>query len=320
MPTIYHRDQAGAPVPTWSAFATHNAQFQAFKLVVKACLVSGYTGRPAAGWVLIAEGTNYLVLRNGAQTGYVCFTWITGGIVRVYLAETYTGVVSDVITGDGVKTGLAANNAAHHAFTLRYFAYSDAFTGWQILADEKTFILVSGSNNSATLLNGTVGSSDGLTLYVGEDSAGNFIACGGDLTSGTPNLVGFGDCAFTTLKNPQSGLLLGSNGIAVYTPGLPDLSYSPVGPIVPIPEVDLARAYWLLANYSAGYLRGIALCPQLVFYTHASVVGRALGLTFDLSFRTLNTPLPLGDSYNYFVRVGGFQRAFFFVTDNPDFW
>ncbi|RMH85228.1 hypothetical protein EA796_06885 [Pseudomonas sp. AOB-7] len=322
MPTVYHRDQPGAPVPTYFTSQNHNAQFQAFKVVVKGCLVSGYTGKPAAGWELIAEGTNYLVLRNGSHTGFVCFTWVTGGVVRIYLAETYTGMSGDVMTGDGLKSGLSVDNANPHMFPLGFFAFSDALTGWVIIADERTFILASASTNNApgSLDNG-LANANVRTIYIGEDSAGTFVACGGDLTGSTSSYVpGFGDCGFTTLKNPQTGLLVGSGSIAVYTPGLPDLSFNPVAPNVPIAEVSLSRAPWLLAAFHAGYLRGIALCPQLVFYTYARIVGRAMGLTFDLSCRTLNTPIPLGDAYSYFVRVTNWQQAFFFLTDNPDFW
>lgn len=67
MARIYHRDQAGAPELTYSTSAQDG--FNAFKAILKACLVNGYGAVPAAGWELINEGTGFLVLRNGFQSG-----------------------------------------------------------------------------------------------------------------------------------------------------------------------------------------------------------------------------------------------------------
>ena len=150
MAIAYHRDQAGAPALVYNTTSGANAHFTALKTILKACLVTGYGSQAAAGWALIAEGTNYIVLRNGTHSGYVCLSWVTGGAVRVWLAETFTGMSGDVMTGAGLKTGTAANNATPQAIGASYVAYSDAATAWKLVADSKTFVINNLSGPSAS--------------------------------------------------------------------------------------------------------------------------------------------------------------------------
>lgn len=91
MATVYHRDDAGAPTFAFSTDRSNIAHFTALKTILKACLVFGYGGRPAAGWELIAEGARYIVLRNGPASGYVCLTSVSE-YVTVHLAATFTGM------------------------------------------------------------------------------------------------------------------------------------------------------------------------------------------------------------------------------------
>lgn len=65
MATAYHRDQPGAPALVYSTSGSSVAQFTALKTILKTCLVVGYVNKPPAGWELINEGADYIVLRNG---------------------------------------------------------------------------------------------------------------------------------------------------------------------------------------------------------------------------------------------------------------
>lgn len=189
MANVYHRDDEGGLVLTYSVTAGLNG-WQAFKTILKACLVSGYGSKAPAGWELIGEGTNYLVLRNGSHSGYVCFTQHSTGHATVYLAETYTGMSGDVMTGDGLKTGLSASNGIPHRFIAANIATYAATTSWYMVADAKSFILQCTSNGttaSAPSISVT-GMAHTPGLYVGEDSAGNFIAMGCENTTSTSSV------------------------------------------------------------------------------------------------------------------------------------
>ena len=102
MATIYNKTDPGAPALGKSSSGAR----EAFKAVLKACLVYGYDGKPAAGWTLAAEDTYHLILCNAKQTGYICFTFYSGhDFVRVTLAATFTGVANDVISNTKTLLG-----------------------------------------------------------------------------------------------------------------------------------------------------------------------------------------------------------------------
>jgi hypothetical protein len=329
MTTAYHRDQAGAPALTYSTAYNVIAHFASLKTVLKACLISGYGSLPAAGWELIAEGTNYIVLRNGSHSGYVCLTWVSGGAIRVYLAETYTGMSGDVMVGAGLKTGVAASNATPQALTAGFLSHSSAVSAWYVVADRKTFVIgITSSENSADNELALAGQSAyrGFTFYAGEDSAGNFLAVGGDAStsaSGTALVANFSAATgFTALKSPLTGLLVDTGSLVVSSPGLQVMASAAslqVG-IIALPSVTLAKAHWSGGGVFAGSLRGVALVPQLSFYGHPSQAAKALGLTSGLTHRTANASINLGDGYSYFARIGHYLTSLFLITDNPEFW
>lgn len=328
MATAYHRDQPGAPA---LVYANSNAvSFTGFKTILKACLVEGYADRPAAGWELINEGSEFLVLRNGSHSGYICFS-LTSNVVRVYVAETYTGMAGNIMTGAGVKTGNASGATLPQAVTVRYTAGYSTSSTWCVVADDKTAILAvyADSTDTVRLLTAAAERTGSYTLCMGEDSAGHFICAGGAATAGTN--IGSGnsslayDGGFTALKNPATGLLVGNAALAFYIPSAaPSINASAVNAAiaaaVTLPEVSLVPIRWQVEGAVAGRLRGIALCPDVQGVPYPSVAAQCLGRSTPMYVRDGNQPIDLGDGHSYFVRAGDFFSMFWLITDNPEFW
>lgn len=318
MTRVYHRDQAGAPSLT--AGTTSGLGFAAFKEVLKACLIYGYGSQPAAGWELVFESTDRLALRNGTHTGYVGF-YHSADRIWLSVSETFTGFASSLISGDGVKSGTAASNATSHRLYPRYLVYGANAYAWSVIADAKTFVLNwqnGGSFTSAIELITADSGTQSLALYVGEDSAGNFIAVGGENTTNSSSNVGYFDYqGFTPLRDPSTGLLVGSGALVVATPGLENAP--PVNSKVSaLAQAPLSRALWVAGGVQGGYLRGVVLCPVIarLYPSHAA---QSLGFSGALTSRNANTSLALGDAYSYFVSPGYYSSTRL-ITDNPEFW
>lgn len=330
MATVYHRDQPGAPELVYHTGANNIAHFTSMKIILKACLVDGYGAQVAAGWELINEGERFLVLRSGNRSGYVCLTWIAGGVVRVYLAETYAGMTGDVMDGDGLKTGTAANNSLPQALPASYLARDTNTTVWTLVADERTFTLSMMSQDRVgafELVDALLDYNTSITLHVGEDRAGNFVSAGGAAYAGNGSHLAYGGFngleGFTALKNPATGLLNGLGGIAVLTPQLRQVGW-PVNvsenSLFNLPSTSLVPIYWVGNGTYGGALRGLAISPELVLKSFASRAAQALGHSGPLMLRQANTPIALGDGHTYFVRLAYRQTSFFLLTDNPEFW
>lgn len=323
MATAYKKGDAGAPALTYNTAQNTIANFVAFKSILKACLVYGYGSKAGAGWELIAEGTQYLVLRNATHSGYVCFSWLGNYTVTVYLSETYTGVTGNVMTGDGLKTGLASGVTLPQKLSLLYLIYSDAFSAWYLVADGKSFIFgAAGSNSDASL--DTAFASGLKPLYVGEDSQGNFISVGGSgsQTDSTGSTNYFRASSMSVLKDPATGLLIDSAAFSPVIPVLPEHTSTTWKSALTLmlEEVTLCRMAWGKAGASgiAGYLRGVALPAELasVSLPNAIVSLGGAGTTFS----KLNVPLDFGDGYTYLPGAAYPAAPTFLVTENPGFW
>lgn len=320
MATVYHRDDAGAPALSYGTSSSMG--FVALKTILKSCLVTGYGSRAAAGWELIAEDTNYLVLRNGSHTGYVCFTWLTGtNYVTIYMSETYIGVVNNVMQGIGLKTGIAASNSVPQRFYVAMFAYSSAGGTWAMVADAKSFVLCAPSNGSSAGTAQSAGVGDyGLMLYVGDDSLANFVAIGGINSSSDTNPVSqfSGMHGFTSLRDPSSGLLVDGGSLVVYTPGF-QIATPTHSAVLTVRDVALTEVFWAGGGVQAGRLRGIAT-PSHLSRMWASHAAQSIGFSGDLTTRNCNTPINLGDGHTYFPTIKASGSAFFLMTNNPEFW
>jgi hypothetical protein len=322
MATVYHRDQAGAPLPSYSSSSGSISHFDSLKTVLKGCLVSGYGSQPAAGWELISEGTSYIVLRNGTRTGYLGLSY-SSGTVTVHVSETFMGVASNILQGDGLRTGVASNNSVPHRFGIGFFAYSSDSSAWMVVADERTFCINAVTNNTAGpwVPDAAAAGMLNVLFYAGEDSSGNFIAVGGtSMTSATLSNQRnrFSVAGFTSLRDPSTGLLVDTGELSAHAHGLIDAGR--VGsPVLLVPSVDLLRVYWHGAGAFSGYLRGIVVPGMLSRYL-PGVVASTLGFVGPFNSRTANTALDLGDGFRYFVPVYFPESTMVLMTNNPEFW
>lgn len=328
MPTVYRREDAGSPVYAFNMAATNIAHFDCLKAVLKGCLVYGYGSKPAAGWALVSEGAQYLVLANATLSGYLCLTLpsVSAGYAEVWLARTFGGVTNNRMTGDGLKTGLAASNSVQHRINLQFLAYSSSLTTWCCVADGKTFVLsIAGTSlNPAVALGGNLGNKyqmeihySRLTLYAGEDSLGNFVVCGGQNTTGTTPYNYFNEVGFTSLFDPATGLLVDSGLLAIEAPTTHTLGYADER-TTPLINVDLGSVPWLSGGYCA-WLRGLA-SPFALSRKSPNAMAKSLGNAGELYPVALSTPMGLGDGYAYFIPACSFHCSGFLITDNPGFW
>lgn len=326
MARIYHRDQVGAPVLTYSTTVTARAHYDALKMILKACLVYGYGTTPPAGWELIYEAADSLILRTGTHSGYVCFRRNSDGYsVEVWLAATYEGVdAGGKIIGAGARSGVSASSAFPQRFPVATLAYHTASTTWALVADEGTVVMSLCGHNSTTPIE-VISISAGhqvyanFTLYCGDDSAGDLICIGGANTTITSPAVSFSSSGFTALKYPDSGLLIDTEAISVLTPGLiTNPSFHPnLGGVV-LPAAHLQPMSWL-SNGVSRHIRGIAVDAR-VSHAHNSHVSQALGGP-PLTTRTMNKLLDLGDGHGYLVgrSYPGYSISML-LTTNPEFW
>lgn len=349
MPRVYSSKDAGLPAFYISTVSSLQ-RFNNYKLILKACLVTGYGARLAAGWTLVDEGDQYLVLRNASgnyvtiSSGYYQNSSNLGyhGTFRVYLHATYTGINSSgVPQGQGVVSGTSG------AATLPVYFGSDVFywgtnTRWVMLADERTFIFMqapftaTASSVSGTQIDALNGNG---TLYVGDDLGGNHIAVGG-VRIATPNTTQpglyFDRLAFTTLRNPVSGLLVDTTAISallessyesnnVYTTHTTNsqIAYLSSSPISVMPSIEMGLVRWVAAGQPQPGLRGIRR-DHLMARNYSNLTRRQIEGALTSSDYTgdtiLNlTPLVEGSLYlPLMAHVGG--RGAFIVTDNPVYW
>ncbi|RRV18131.1 hypothetical protein EGJ00_02050 [Pseudomonas saudiphocaensis] len=328
MATVYHRDQPGAPALTYSTDANNIAHFTSLKTVLKACLVLGYGSQPAAGWELISEGSDYIVLRNGSHSGFVCLTRIGGGAVRVFLAETYEGMSGNIMLGAGLKSGAANNFSLPQLFGIYAIFTHSTSSSWAVLADSKTFVisLICNSNGRDEVLAGYNAANRANALYVGETSEGHFISVGGDASAA--GSFGGGGTYFgcrwghTSLKNPATGLLVDVGSLVMYTPTLHRANEVAVANdrVHPLPTVFLVPLDWFGGGVYGGTLRGLAQVPALVNTYSSSYVAQSLGRSVPLTVRSAFDPIDLSDGWAYLVRAASYDLCSFLLTDNPEFW
>lgn len=329
MARMYHRDQPGAPVLPYQS-GTNSNHFEAFKTILKACLVSGYGAVPAAGWELISEAANHLILRPGTKSGYVCFTRESSQVVlTVWLAATYTGVTAaGKITGSGVRSGTDANSGVPQRLTVRSLAAQEGSTSWGVVADAGTFVIsLSGSDNGAPLDLSANASNQYMAnnvVYCGDDSAGDLICMGGwntTTTGATGAYSFFKSSGFTALKYPNTGLLIDTGAISMTAPGTvsatsgADYNEFPKG--IVLPEAVFSEILWQSTGV-VRKLRGVVVEPRLISaYSPAASI--ALGGP-EVTSRTICVPFQL-DGHNYMVgRVHSVVNIQPFLTDNPEFW
>ena len=329
MARIYRRDDSGGPAITYvtSGSGAPLANFNALRDVLIGCLVTGYPGKPPAGWELLASGENYLVLRNGIGSGCLGLTLRASpspAVIEVWVAEHFSAVVDGRITGSGARSG--NGGVIQRLPASGYLAYSSGGGSWAVVADEKTFVITLTGHFDNEVISGNWTYDDRfLSLYCGEESEGGFICIGGVDGRGQNSFSGY---AATVLKDPATGFLLGASATVQFvTPTLSlgntyssgsygNYSNAPL----PLGRVSLVPATWFSGAHG-GRLRGVCQVPELLSHS-VSGAGLSLGFTSPPGTRTFAQPLPLGDSFGYAlgVRRGESSIGAFLLTDNPEFW
>lgn len=181
MPTHYSWKDVNGP----GAITVPIAQVTPYMIaLLKACLVSGYPGKPGAGWSVIYETDKVLYLQNANQSGIVAFyfPWTSQSTFRVYIME---GVPTDLTGTLPRGTNMRANVysvESSAAITAQQMGVAQGGTPyrWAIVADENTFYLLLSSNILNYSQNGSSWPGQHkLALYVGELTSGQFVAIGG---------------------------------------------------------------------------------------------------------------------------------------------
>lgn len=334
MATVYKHNDAGAPTYLFSTSTTSPLHFTALKVILKACLVYGYGSKPPAGWDLLDEGDTYLVLRPATASGVLILQMtFAASIMTVSVAANYLGLVGGAPTGDGLKTGVAANNAAPQRLSLGYFAYNSNFHSWSLIADDRTFVLNQGGyvNDYSYIESSSATDMSCLPLYAGEDTNGNFIAVGGNnsaaassFSSDAPATFGIG--GVSALKYPATGLLIGNGSANIWMPlgrarNQPLPSKITPSPIPMYTNAQLCMVPWFESGVQGGYLRGVSILPDPAdFYPGqmAQALGRSAGVGVKVSNAHLS--LDLGDEYQYIPSQQSYYSYPRIITDNPGFW
>lgn len=316
MATVYTRDDSGAPVYGFGIGGLEG--WLAFKAILRGCLVTGYAGRPSAGWELVAEADRHIVFRVGSGAGYVGFFHANAGDMSctVWLSQTYSGVSNNQLIGAGARSGLAANSAVPQRFHLYFLAHSSENSSWYLVADARSFVFVgAGFGNASPIAQFEY---DFRALYVGETSEGYLVAVGGEnLVSGSPT-ANFNGLGCTFLTNPATGLLVDTGALSVEAPAL--RQSSSLEPVVTLDHLDTGGARIYGAGADAGCLRGVVVSPEIAGM-HTYRAGLNLGLSISVSARTFATQLPLGDGWAWFLGLKNpLTTACYLVTNRPEFW
>lgn len=259
-PTVYRWDDPGAP--DLSALHTTNDErdLMYFHTVLKACLVTGYGAKAAAGWTMPHEETatamdgNRFVLTNAAESGSLLYeggAFSGGGAHRVdtlWACSAVPGLDAPVNAWSwNVKyadRNSEGSSATFHKTGLQYKRDCDA---WVVIANENTCIVVCGraaydfnvanmdgvsASYSCLFIFGAM--HDGFGGVLAPDSGNFYIAGGskGDYDSYSGN-TGMQSDLLTSIQG-VTGLV--KSGDHEYTYSNPNLieAYNPINAWLPI--------------------------------------------------------------------------------------
>lgn len=283
---LYTFEDEGAPT---LLSASGVSSFQNLRTVLKACLVTGYGGKPPLGWTIGHETENAISFGNG--NGFAVFIFSgSASTTNLYAMETITDGTTDLPAGTNRRSGAWFDG---NSTNLRQYAYCSGFStttagkGWSLIGDEKTFIVHYGGSTTVDPASNTAGAH-----YVGEftdlTGAKNFALLGGGFTTGTTGnfFVAYPTQAGgTALRNPITGLIPQGND-AGYAIGAYTWANVPsVNNVVPLPPgasfqlsrtplVGFGTAITGTNNVNSqtrlGRLRGVMNSPELagVFFSN----------------------------------------------------
>ncbi|MCH8530368.1 MAG: hypothetical protein LAT65_05910 [Saccharospirillum sp.] len=169
-PTIYtHADQDG---PGYENHTLH------WLRILKACLVDGYPGKPAAGWSLVyddidIDNANATVVGTKAifKSASGNTIWMIEPAEDTSFDATFKLSLCEQAFSDGSVTGAvsgsqsSANPGGH---PLHFLGRRSAPFNWVVLATPETFILSSRDTHWTYSVNAANGWANSMTLYVGK--------------------------------------------------------------------------------------------------------------------------------------------------------
>lgn len=338
MPVLYTTQDTGFPALTLTS-NTDITAWNNLKLILKACLVTGYGSKPAAGWVLVDEGEDFLVLRNASGSYVSIVSQGTSSAkynypqLRFYLSATYAGMSGKVPTGMGVVSGVASGSSAPHNAATLLIGQTGFGTRMIILADAATALIQFASGSAATSISGTQfdSVSDPYlgTFYLGDDAAGNCLCVGGQtLSSSVPNIYTdpnlFHGGMLTSLNNPATGALVGASGISASIPSLVQRyaqQYLTGLSAIAFDQLELSRIRWMADGVIQAPLRGLCRDPVLSDQYAYAIKRALLGGSGAVDIGVMMTPTLQADGYLYQPVIARADlRPSALITDNPGFW
>lgn len=143
---FYSSLDAGAPaLPNLAEQRT----FDNFRIVLKACLVDGYAGKPAAGWTIGHEHPDGISFGNGDGFINLIYSTLQSGVAG-YIMEAITDGSTALASGVNRRSGAwydGASQTARQAFNV-YFSGTMANKGWVVVADEYTVTIYVHATNT----------------------------------------------------------------------------------------------------------------------------------------------------------------------------
>jgi len=172
--TVYTHFDAGAPT------LSGNTTLSKVRAVLKACLVDGYGGKPAAGWTMPHDVTDGFSLSNG--DGVVSFTVRASNQdqLDIYVMESITDASTKIPSGVNRRSGVwsdlenAGSSVRHYLNFANHvsqgsFNYNLHGHKWTVVADEKTCIAyLYGLNGSGQISEFANNNSTAACIYIGK--------------------------------------------------------------------------------------------------------------------------------------------------------
>lgn len=205
--TVYTSLDAGAPVlPALSS----QRIIDNLKVILMACLVNGYSGKPAAGWTVGHEHADGFSLSNGE--GYINFVHASSTAFACYLMESLTDKTTALAGGYNRRSGPWFDG---QTTTLRQYFYNGGFSStsankqWMVVADDKTAIVfLTGAPAPAIDVTNYYGGGLYFGRYLSWFDGTGFCCLGGSTGVTSPALLTSpGNIPGTVLRNPFTGLV-----------------------------------------------------------------------------------------------------------------
>lgn len=314
---------------------TGNIQNMLKQILVPA-LVTGFGGKPGAGWSLVHEHDNGFTIGNARGDFYVNFVSnmpaqaplpvMHGSMIHIYTATSFTGADGPYMQGANLCSGLfregqpAPANHARHSLPSRHLenASQRQTLRWSIVAAGNTFCYSSSSYYSSS------SSSYSSSLFAGDGNLYNpsiispFCIGGNDIAFNSSSYsYGLGR-GYSTPLHPETGLAAVGTELQAYPDyrlsiragGVAHTGFSRLQLVCPqlhMPGTDRVQ----------GTLKGFVSDPFLSEY--ASWEGYLTALGLPAVFENRNMPVIAPDGFKYcYVRHSSCGGSY--MTDNPAFW